>query len=110
VRERLAAAVNGFVDDPAKAVGEADLVADEAARALIESVEIRRSELRAAWEDGAAHKHVMQNLRWAAPFITVARDHRSATTPPINRSRICGAMLALALATGGVGVCASAGH
>ncbi|MBA2567156.1 MAG: FAD-dependent oxidoreductase [Thermoleophilaceae bacterium] len=27
------------------------------------------------WEDGAAHKELMQTLRWQAPFISVARDH-----------------------------------
>ena len=29
------------------------------------------------WEDGAIHKELMQQLRWQAPFITVARDHGS---------------------------------
>ncbi|CAL9474898.1 hypothetical protein SUDANB121_02929 [Nocardiopsis dassonvillei] len=54
VRGRLDAAVNGFVDDPGKAVGEADLVADEVTRALIERIGARRAELRASWEDGGA--------------------------------------------------------
>lgn len=27
------------------------------------------------WDGGAAHKDLMQTLRWQAPFITVARDH-----------------------------------
>ncbi len=29
------------------------------------------------WEDGAAHKQLMNAFRWHAPFITVARDHGS---------------------------------
>jgi choline dehydrogenase-like flavoprotein len=29
------------------------------------------------WESGLQHKHLMQSLRWQAPFITVARDHGS---------------------------------
>jgi choline dehydrogenase-like flavoprotein len=29
------------------------------------------------WESGAAHKQMMQALRWYAPFISVARDHGS---------------------------------
>lgn len=44
---------------------------------LIEAVGLFPGLLGASypWEDGAAHKRLMQTLPWHAPFITVARDH-----------------------------------
>ncbi|MFL1381124.1 hypothetical protein [Nocardiopsis protaetiae] len=77
-RERLATAVNGFVDDPGKAVGEADLVADEVARALIEGVEARRAELRSAWQDGADTERLRLALRDYRVFVDDVLDGRPA--------------------------------
>lgn len=76
VRERLGTAVNGFVDDPGKAVGEADLLADEVARALIEGIEARRSELRASWEDGADTERLRLALRDYRVFVDGLLDGR----------------------------------
>lgn len=76
VHERLAAAVSGFVDDPGKAVGEADLVADEVARALIARIEARRSELRSAWEDGADTEKLRLALRDYRTFVDEILDGR----------------------------------
>ena len=46
---------------------------------LIEATSVQPGLLGASlpWESGAAHKELMQTLRWQAPFITVARDHGS---------------------------------
>ncbi|MGQ4269844.1 hypothetical protein [Nocardiopsis changdeensis] len=76
IRERMAAAVNGFVDDPGKAVGEADLVAEEVVRTLIEGVEARRSELRSAWEDGADTENLRVALRGYRAFVEEILDGR----------------------------------
>ncbi|MFY7064785.1 hypothetical protein ACOQFV_02885 [Nocardiopsis changdeensis] len=76
IRERMAAAVNGFVDDPGKAVGEADLVAEEVVRTLIEGVEARRSELRSAWEGGADTENLRVALRGYRAFVEEILDGR----------------------------------
>ncbi|MEA2123576.1 MAG: hypothetical protein QOI80_358 [Solirubrobacteraceae bacterium] len=46
---------------------------------LLEATSVQPGLLSASlpWESGAAHKELMQTLRWQAPFITVARDHGS---------------------------------
>lgn len=46
---------------------------------LVEATNVMPGLLSGAlpWVDGAQHKRLMTQLRWLAPFITVARDHGS---------------------------------
>jgi choline dehydrogenase-like flavoprotein len=46
---------------------------------LVEATNVMPGLLSGAlpWVDGARHKRLMSQLRWLAPFITVARDHGS---------------------------------
>ncbi|MFD3686105.1 hypothetical protein ACFWTE_14940 [Nocardiopsis sp. NPDC058631] len=52
VRERWRETQGGFVDDPRRAVQEAEALATEVADALVAEIEARRSALRSAWSDG----------------------------------------------------------
>lgn len=52
VRTRWGAVQSEFVDDPAESVRAADALASEIGEAAIAAIEARRTELRAAWEDG----------------------------------------------------------
>lgn len=76
IRERLNTAVNGFVDDPGKSVGEADALAGDVTEALIARVEARRAELRAAWEDGADTERLRMALRDYRTFVDGVLDGR----------------------------------
>ncbi|GLW74832.1 hypothetical protein Kpho02_71290 [Kitasatospora phosalacinea] len=51
---RLDRAMAGFVDDPGRAVREADEALDEAVRQLVENLEGRRTTLRDAWQGSTA--------------------------------------------------------
>ncbi|TKA12684.1 hypothetical protein [Actinacidiphila oryziradicis] len=66
---RLQQAVGGFVDQPRKAVEEADSVLEAAAARLTEGITARRRALRAAWEGDAA-KNGTEEMRIAL------RDYR----------------------------------
>ncbi|MFE1318307.1 hypothetical protein [Kitasatospora phosalacinea] len=50
---RLDRAMAGFVDDPGRAVREADEALDEAVRQLVENLDGRRTKLREAWQGSA---------------------------------------------------------
>src|SRR2546423_5235116 len=39
------------------------------------------------WDSGERHKEVMQELKWMAPFITVARDHGAGEVVVDNLGR-----------------------
>lgn len=49
---RMERAVGGFVDDPRRAVREADAVLDETATRLARLLDERRDALRASWREG----------------------------------------------------------
>ncbi|MDE3725065.1 hypothetical protein PWG71_27095 [Nocardiopsis sp. N85] len=76
VRERLTTAMNGFVDDPGKAVGEADAVVDEVTEAVISRLRERRSGLRSAWEEGADTERLRLALREHRAFVDDLLDGR----------------------------------
>ncbi|WP_236567684.1 MULTISPECIES: hypothetical protein [unclassified Nocardiopsis] len=72
VRERWTTVQGGFVDDPARAVREADTLAEEVAAAVVSEIEARRSVLRSSWSGaGAADTADTESLRVAL------RDYRS---------------------------------
>jgi hypothetical protein len=68
---RMERAVGGFVDDPRRAVREADAVLDEAARRLVRVLEERRSTLRGSWHGDNGVKTGTEELRVA---LTKYRD------------------------------------
>lgn len=68
---RMERAVGGFVDDPRRAVREADAVLDEAARRLVRVLEERRSTLRGSWHGDNGAKTGTEELRVA---LTKYRD------------------------------------
>jgi hypothetical protein len=68
---RMERAVGGFVDDPRRAVREADAVLDEAARRLVRVLEERRSALRGSWHGDNGDKTGTEELRVA---LTKYRD------------------------------------
>lgn len=70
VKERWTAAQGGFVDDPARAVREADALAAEVGDAVVAGIEARRAELRAVW-DGETAEADTESLR------LVLREYRS---------------------------------
>jgi hypothetical protein len=68
---RMERAVGGFVDDPRRAVREADAVLDEATRRLARVLEERRNTLRDSWHGDNAARTGTEELRVA---LTRYRD------------------------------------
>jgi hypothetical protein len=68
---RMERALGGFVDDPRRAVREADAVLDEASRRLVRMLEERRSSLRESWQGDNGVKGGTEELRVA---LTKYRD------------------------------------
>jgi len=68
---RLERAVGGFVDDPRRAVREADAVMDEAAARLTRLLEERRTALRGTWHGDNGERTGTEELRVA---LTKYRD------------------------------------
>jgi hypothetical protein len=68
---RMERAVGGFVDDPRRAVREADAVLDEAAARLTRMLEERRTALRGSWHGDNGDKTGTEELRVA---LTKYRD------------------------------------
>ncbi|GHD27731.1 hypothetical protein [Nocardiopsis kunsanensis] len=70
LKERWTGTQGGFVDDPARAVREADALAAEVADAVVAGIEARRAQLRAVW-DGEGARTDTESLR------LVLREYRS---------------------------------
>ncbi|MEW2518222.1 hypothetical protein [Actinacidiphila alni] len=69
---RMERAIGGFVDDPRRAVREADAVLEEAASRLTRLLEERRSDLHGSWHGGDGDEHTdTEELRVA---LTKYRD------------------------------------
>jgi len=68
---RMERAVGGFVDDPRRAVREADAILDEATRRLAQILEERRNTLRDSWRGDNGAKTGTEELRVA---LTKYRD------------------------------------
>jgi hypothetical protein len=71
LNRRMERAVGGFVDDPRRAVREADAVLDEAVRRLTRMMEERRDSLRGSWRGDNGDKTGTEELRVA---LTRYRD------------------------------------
>ncbi|WP_329131378.1 hypothetical protein OG552_10045 [Streptomyces sp. NBC_01476] len=71
LNSRMERALGGFVDDPRRAVREADAVLDEAVRRLTRMVEERRDTLRGSWHGDNGDKTGTEELRVA---LTRYRD------------------------------------
>ncbi|WNI15336.1 hypothetical protein [Actinacidiphila sp. ITFR-21] len=71
LNRRMERALGGFVDDPRRAVREADAVLDEAVRRLTRVIEERRDSLRGSWHDDNGDKTGTEELRVA---LTRYRD------------------------------------
>jgi hypothetical protein len=68
-------AVGGFVDDPRRAVREADAVLDEATRRLTRVLEERRNALRGSWHADDGAKTGTEELRVAlAKYRDMTRE------------------------------------
>lgn len=71
LNRRMERAIGDFVDDPRRAVREADAVLDEAAKRLTRMLEERRTSLRGTWHDDNGSKVGTEELRVA---LTHYRD------------------------------------
>lgn len=63
LQRRMDRAVGGFVDDPRRAVREADAVLDETARRLTRLLEERREALRGSWHEDNGTRTGTEELR-----------------------------------------------
>lgn len=63
LQRRMERAVGGFVDDPRRAVREADAVLDETARRLTRLLEERREALRGSWHEDNGTRTGTEELR-----------------------------------------------
>jgi hypothetical protein len=71
LNQRMERAIGDFVDDPRRAVREADAVLDEAAKRLTRLLEERRTSLRGTWHDDNGTSTGTEELRVA---LTHYRD------------------------------------